>query len=1049
MTTKNCNCRTLDRREFMTAAAAGGAGLAAALSGVPIIAGPFFRQTGVDHFVPADKKLSPEWVRALFARGEPTWYAGRDLKTIGMPVGGICAGQVYLTGDGRLIGWEVFNQNQNTGYGAVNYEVGRGAGETVIDGKIAPVAAFDQGFALRIAAAGGIVDRTLDRRGFPGVRFCGEYPIARVEFVDPSLPVEARLEAFSPFVPLNAADSALPATVMQYTLRNTSAAPVEVTLAGWLQNVACLHGAAAFGDRFLRRNSRLTAAGLTGVVGGARALVLPEKHERPPIVFADFEGGTYGAWTVEGEAFGAAPAAGALADQQPVSGFQGTGLVNSFLGGDTPQGRLRSPAFTIERPYISFLVGGGRHDGTACVNLIVDGEVVRTATGANRERLEPANWQVADLLGRLARIEIVDRESEGWGHVNVDQIEFRDGPLVVDPGPLAGWPDYGTLCLAMAGDGFSRPSVAVGDLPGAVFDARGDRAEKPAAELLLGAVGKTVALDPGQEQTIVFVVAWHMPNMRREDTPVGNFYATRFDDAAAVARHVVGHFDRLAGDTRLWHRTYYDSTLPHWLLDRLHSTVANLATTTAQWWRNGRFWAWEGAGCCRGTCGHVWNYEHAMARLFPELERSAREMQDFAPGVGFDAATGAIGFRGEGSTWAGDAQGGYILKALREHQTSPDRAFLERTWPRIRQATEFLIGKDANDDGLIEGAQPQTYDEDYYGANTMVGSLYLGALRAAEVMAREVGDTAFAERCRRIFEAGRDRSVAALFNGEYFIQKVDLKAHPDWQYADGCLADQMFGQGWAHQVGLGYLYPRETVLSALKSIWKYCWAPDIGPQDRAHEPERWFAYPGEAGLFTCTWPKSPHLGPKSTRYRNEIWTGIEYQVAGHMAWEGLTTEALAICRGVHERYHPSKHNPWNEIECGDHYARAMASWGVLVGLSGFEHVGPRGRIGFAPRLGPEDFRAAFTAAEGWGTLSQHREGGAQTNEIAVRWGRVATSEATFELPEGKRLAGASATIGGRPIEIQARQDGQRVTVTLPAGTVVEAGSALRVALRAA
>ena len=155
----------------------------------------------------------------------------------------------------------------------------------------------------------------------------------------------------------------------------------------------------------------------------------------------------------------------------------------------------------------------------------------------------------------------------------------------------------------------------------------------------------------------------------------------------------------------------------------------------------------------------------------------------------------------------------------------------------------------------------------------------------------------------------------------------------------------MFGQGWAHQVGLGYLYPRETVVSALQSIWKYCWAPDVGPQNRAHDPERWFAYPGEAGLFTCTWPKSPHLGPKSTRYRDEIWTGIEYQVAGHMAWEGMITEALAICRGVNERYHPSKHNPWNEIECGDHYARALASWGVLIGLSGSSTTARRGTSG--------------------------------------------------------------------------------------------------------
>jgi len=359
---------------------------------------------------------------------------------------------------------------------------------------------------------------------------------------------------------------------------------------------------------------------------------------------------------------------------------------------------------------------------------------------------------------------------------------------------------------------------------------------------------------------------------------------------------------------------------------------------------------------------------------------------------------------------------------------------------------QFLIDQDGDGDGLIEGRQPQTYDQDFYGPNTMVGSLYLGALRAAEAMATEAGDAAFAATCRRIADAGRDNSVRELFNGEYFVQRVDLKQHPDWQYGDGCLAEQVFGQGWAHQVALGYLYPRATVVSALRSIWKYSWAPDVGPQNKAHDPERWFAYPGEAGLFECTWPKSRHLGPRSTEYRDEVWTGSEYQVAGHMAWEGMLTEALAICRGVHERYHPSRHNPWNEIECGDHYARAMASWGVLIALSGFEYHGPKGHIGFAPRLAPEHFRSAFTAALGWGTLSQSRTGRAQTDEIAVRFGRVRVVTIALELPERARLGGATVTVAGHPVGASAKQEGRRVTVSLAREAVVEAGGALSVAL---
>jgi len=201
----------MDRREFVRTAASAGATLALS-PGVLPIAGPFVRRQG-DHFVPADKKLSADWIRALFERGASTWYAGGDLATIGMPVGGICAGQLYITGDGRLVGWDIFNQNRNTGYGAVNYAVGRPPEQTVSQGRLAAAPAVGQGFAIRVKTGDRTLDRTLDQRGFPGVRFCGEYPIARVEYADAASPVTVSLEAFSPFIPLDTPDSALPATI--------------------------------------------------------------------------------------------------------------------------------------------------------------------------------------------------------------------------------------------------------------------------------------------------------------------------------------------------------------------------------------------------------------------------------------------------------------------------------------------------------------------------------------------------------------------------------------------------------------------------------------------------------------------------------------------------------------------------------------------------------------------------------------------------------------------------------------------------------------------
>ncbi|NOX55642.1 MAG: hypothetical protein GXP27_14630 [Planctomycetes bacterium] len=1041
--TSSCNCESgggcesVDRRRFLQWATA-----AVGTMGLPrtAIAGPFGPDDTVEHFVPAEKKLSPDWVKSLFDKGTRTWYRGEELETIGMPIGGICAGQLYLAGDGRLIYWDIFNKELNTGWGAVNYKPGRKPTELVHRGRFAGEAPdIQQGFALRIRQRGKTTVRSLDRDGFPGVRFCGEYPIGYVEYADPKLPVRVSLEAFSPFIPLNAADSALPATLMTFTVKNVSSEPVEVTLAGWLQNAVGLHSEA--GGLSGRRRNRVVLGRATTLLCQAEPAPAA-KPLRPAIIYADFENGSYGDWTIQGEAFGQKPARGTLPGQQPVSGFRGQGLVNTFLKGDRPRGRLTSPEFTIERPFISFLIGGGGHAGQTCINLLVDGQVVRTATGRNRERLTWHNWDVRELKGKKARLQIVDDHSGGWGHINIDQIEFRDTPREGPTGPLDEQPDFGAMALALltpadsaVSEVLAAASVPPDRLPqclfaeerlGAASDAAKEPAEQPFGQDLCGAVGGTLRLEPGQTRQALFVVAWHFPNRPQR----GHFYATRFQDVAAVVGHVQEHLDRLAGTTRLWHDTYYDSTLPHWLLDRLHSTVSTLATGTCQWWANGRFWGWEGVGCCRGTCGHVWNYAHAVARLFPELERSVRERQDFSPDGGFIPETGEIRFRGENwRLWAGDAQAGYILKAYREHLCSADDAFLKRNWKAIRKAMEFLIAQDRNADGLIEGKQHNTYDIDFYGANPMIGSLYLAALRAAEEMAQRIGETDFAMQCRRIFETGQRLSVQKLFNGEYFIQLVDLEEHPRFQHADGCLSDQLFGQGWAEQLALGEIYPHKTVRSALQAIWKYNWAPDVGPQNQAHKPERWFAYPGEAGLFTCTWPRSKYL-EQGVRYKNEVWTGIEYQVAGHMAWEGMLTEALAICRAIHDRYQPPKHNPWNEIECGDHYARGMASWGVLIGLAGFEHDGPRGHLGFAPRLTPENFRAVFTASEGWGTIEQTRTGRLQTSRVTVRWGRLRLKTLALQVPTQTEAKKVSVTLAGRPVSSRFQQTAQRLMVEL-------------------
>jgi hypothetical protein len=417
-------------------------------------------------------------------------------------------------------------------------------------------------------------------------------------------------------------------------------------------------------------------------------------------------------------------------------------------------------------------------------------------------------------------------------------------------------------------------------------------------------------------------------------------------------------------------------------------------------------------------------------------------MQDF--GEGFASESGLVGFRSN-RAYAADGQCGTVLKAYREHLMSPDDVFLKRNWSKIRKTLEYSIGQDGNDDGLIEASQHNTFDINFEGPNTFVGSLYLAALRAGEEMAKEMGDEQFAARCRKIFESGSRLTVERMWNGEYFIQIVDLEKHPKFQYAKGCLSDQLFGQGWAHQLGLGYIYPPEYVKKALEAVWKYNWAPDVGPYNAVHKPERWFARSGEAGLFTCTWPKSEYLA-EGVRYRSEVWTGIEYQVAGHMVWEGMVDEALAICDGIQQRYHPAKHNPFNEVECGDHYARAMASWGVYTALAGYEYHGPKGRIGFAPKVTPEDFSTAFTAAEGWGTFAQVRDDKTQREQIKVCWGKLNVTTLAFAVPYEFRSVKATVTLDGGAVPSDHTFRNGRVEITLKNRQLVSEGQTLSVTI---
>lgn len=1024
--------------------------------------------------IPADKGLSAEWERSLFERGAPSSYSGDALLNIGMPVGGITTGAlVYLGGDGKLWNWDIFNRPLNGVMPRmIQYKDrswhGRPKGIEVWQGGnyIDPIrdqpSPFEQGFALKVTVDGKEQVRTLDRKGWKDVVFTGAYPFGTVSFSDPDCPVKVTLEAYSPFVPLNYEDSSYPATIMSYRVENTSTNSVEVAIGGWLESPVLIDTIGAY-PGVVRTNAVVTNDKLTMLVSKA---VDPTdgKSTRPDILFEDFENPTYESWQVEGTAFGKGPVTKqAVPAHVGDTAMQGERAVNSHASApgdtsvpadpakdsstrDSAKGKLTSKPFTIERNFITFLIGGGGNPQTA-VRLLVDGQPVMTAAGPNSSVMRETKWDVTSLAGKTARIEVVDQsDSAVWGHIAVDNISFRD--MVT---PLEKQRDWGSMALAAVGAG--RGSAQLNPPPEqSVFTASGPAsASSPADQPLIGGVAQSLILEPCASGTMPFVVAWHFANTIEtvKGAETGHGYSKRFKDAAEVAQNVAGNFNRLDQTTRLWNATWYDSTLPYWFLERSIIPLGSLASPSCYRFGDGRFYTYEGIRSCWGHPNHVWHYAQAHARLFPELEQDVIERVWY--GFGFKP-DGSMAYRGEfGGDSAIDGHCGVILAVLRAHQTNPDNDFLKRLWPRVKKSIEYANASDRDGDGLLDTPKLTTLDEPWHGVIPWTSSLYIAALKAGEQMALEMGDAEFAADCRQRAEKGRAAMDATLFNGEWFVQIPDPENPKKLGAYETVHIDQVMGQGWAWQVGLGRVLNEDTTRSALRSLWKYNFARNLDAYDAQADPKgRPYYADGEGGLImtaNALGRETPYgVYSEFACYLNETMNGFEYQAAAHMIAEGMVKEGLAVLKTLDERYDGNKRNPFNEVECGDHYARSMASYGALIAISGFEYDGPSRRIGFAPRLAPENFKAPFTAAEGWGSYSQKISDGTLRAELAVKHGKVPLRTMSLVPPVGAAPQRVSASLDGKPVSATLNRRDDLVEVVFEPDIAVSEGQVLEVTL---
>ncbi len=529
-------------------------------------------------------------------------------------------------------------------------------------------------------------------------------------------------------------------------------------------------------------------------------------------------------------------------------------------------------------------------------------------------------------------------------------------------------------------------------------------------------------LGPGESVTIPFYVFWRMPDREREPSMalgageavpgiIQNYYAGKFAGTAAVAEYFRENATELENNTKLYHDLLYSSTFPAYVLDALASNTAGIKSNLILRTGKGTFHAFEGLGntfgCCPGNCTHVYNYAQALAFLFPGIERNMRETNYLhdTEDNGFQTSRAIVplgDYNMHGL--ATDGQLGTIIRAYREWKISGDTEWLRRLWPRIMASLEFTwkgggepepgkpwlrqarVPWDPGKQGVIRGDQPNTYDIDFFGPNMLTGSLYLGALHAASEMADALGEQGKSEEYAKLAAKSRDAYEKLLWNGSYYEQKVEvvegvaIPRHlqnpgvqdgglPKYQFGKGCLSDQLLGQFMADVAGLGDLLDSAHIDRALNSIFTYNFVRDFTDFDNV---QRVYAVNGESGLLLCSWPE----GGKPLLpfvYSDEVWTGVEYQVAASLIFHGHTKEGLEIVRAVRDRYRGYNRNPLGEIESGRYYGRSMASFALLNALSGYRYDGVAHSLSFDPKINRDDFFSLWITGNAWGSLTVRKK----------------------------------------------------------------------------
>jgi len=579
----------------------------------------------------------------------------------------------------------------------------------------------------------------------------------------------------------------------------------------------------------------------------------------------------------------------------------------------------------------------------------------------------------------------------------------------------------------------------------------------------------------GQTVSFRFLLAWYYPdyvnywNEANKGKSWKNYYATLFSGADDVAAYSLKNWDMLLDKTQDFTDTLYRSSLPPEAIEAVGANLEVLKSPTCLRLTDGSFYAFEGCnptiGSCEGSCTHVWNYAFALPHLFPQLERSMREL-DYTYNL---RPNGEMPFRLMlplgAERWnfraCVDGQMGGVIKMYREWKLGAGDEWLKKWWPSVRKSLEYAWSPENADRwdpdkmGVISGRQHHTLDMELFGPNSWLNTFYLAALRAASEMAEAMGESDFAAECLSLYKKGAEYTERELFNGEYYHQKIDLRDksiltafsegtvlvggaaedvywNPEagqmkYQIGEGCGIDQVLAQWMSDMVGLGDILDPDHVRSALASIYRYNYKESF----RKHfNPCRIYALNGEAGTVICEWPKGHEKPVVPVPYSEETMHGFEYQAASHMIKRGMEEAGLSMVRAIRDRYDGAKRNPWNEIECGSNYARSMASFALLLVYSGLVYDIPRGRLGMKPLKKAEKQQFLFSVSNAWGEMAF----AGRKVSLTLHGGELKLSQ--WVLPKVSDIG--SVSVNGEKIPFTVQEDAICMDITLVEGDVLTA-----------